>query len=49
MDRTASQMDNAQANAVAYEGQRMAAIGQIGSSIAQGAGIIAGGVTPKKE
>lgn len=43
MDRTASQMDNALANAVAYEGQRMAAIGQIGSSIAQGAGIIAGG------
>ena len=44
MDRTASQFDNAQANAVAYEGQRMAAIGQIGSSIAQGAGIVAGGV-----
>ena len=40
MDRTASQMDNALANAVAYEGQRMAAIGQIGSSIAQGAGIV---------
>jgi chromosome segregation ATPase len=44
MDRTASQMDNAQANAIAYEGQRMAAIGQIGSSIAQGAGIVGKGI-----
>jgi len=42
MDRTATQLDNAAANAVAYEGQRMAAIGQIGSSIAQGAGIVGG-------
>ena len=40
MDRTATQLDNAAANAVAYEGQRMAAIGQIGSSIAAGAGIV---------
>lgn len=47
MDRTATQMDNAQANAVAYEGQRMQAIGQIGSSIAQGAGIIAPGIPAK--
>lgn len=44
MDRVASQFDNAQANSVAYEGQRMAAIGQIGSSIAQGAGIAAGAI-----
>ena len=47
MDRVAGQFDNAQANSVAYEGQRMAAIGQIGSSIAQGAGIAAGGIGKK--
>ena len=45
MDRTATQLDNAAANAVAYEGQRMAAIGQIGSSIAQGAGIVGSAAT----